>query len=343
MKQISEMTGFSPATVSNALNHKYGVKKSTIETVFAAAEKIGYTTAARVTKIRFLSFRKTGLIIDDNPFFPALIEGVERQAKASGYETIFTMVDASQENYQEQIRPMLDDVSTGIVLLGTEMSESDFQLFADHKCHLVVLDGLSETVDLDCVLISNTDSAFKAVEHLIQKGHTKIGYLKGDFRIKAMSQRGLGFRRAMLRHSLDVNPNHVVKLGTSMEGAYHDMLRHLKRTNDLPTAFFADNDMIAMGAMRALQEQGYRVPQDVSLIGFDNLQFGEICTPRLSTIHVYKQEMGEIAVRRMIDHIKLGCKVKTHIQVCTDFIERESIRDLTREGQEKEAEEGQAG
>lgn len=88
---------------------------------------------------------------------------------------------------------------------------------------------------------------------------------------------------------------------------------------------------IALGAMRALQEKGYRVPYDVSIIGFDNIPFCEISTPRLSTIHVFKQEMGEIAVRRLADHIKLGSKVKTKIQVCTEFVERESVRNLNIE------------
>ncbi len=166
------------------------------------------------------------------------------------------------------------------------------------------------------------------MEYLIRKGHRQIGYLRGSFRIKAFSYRSIGYRRAMSRHGLPVQPDDIITLGTTTESAYRDMITRLEENGRLPTAFFADNDVIALGAMRALQEKGYRVPQDVSIIGFDNIPFGEISSPRLTTIHVFKQEMGEIAVRRLTDHINLGSTVKTKIQVCTEFVERESVRDL---------------
>ena len=177
-------------------------------------------------------------------------------------------------------------------------------------------------------MISNTDSACHAVEYLIKKGHKKIGYLRGRFRIKAFSYRSIGYKRALGRANYSVEPQHIITLGTTTESAYRDMVAHLEWARDLPTAFFADNDVIALGAMRALQEKGYRVPEDVSIIGFDNIPYGEISSPRLSTIHVFKQEMGEIAVRRLNDHIRQESKVKTKIQVCTEFVERESVRDL---------------
>lgn len=328
IKTLSEMTGFSAATVSNALNRKRGVSKETIEKVLQAADAVGYTNKSRITKIKFVMFRKNGLIINDSPFFPAVIEGVERQAKKLQYETTFVNINSDGPDSAQQIKSVLEDTSAAVILLGTEMSEQDFKLFQNPKCHLILLDSWSESITFDSVLISNTDSACKAVNYLIEKGHKKIGYLRGGFRIKAFSYRGIGYKRAMQRSNLPVESKYTITLGTTTDSAYRDMMLYLQRGPELPTAFFADNDVIALGAMRALQEKGYRIPEDVSIIGFDNLPYCEISTPRLSTIHVFKQEMGEIAVRRLVDHIKLGSEVKTKIQVCTEFVERESVRDL---------------
>ena len=326
IKLISEMTGFSPATVSNALNHKRGVNKQTVERVLQVAEEIGYSVKPRISKIKFVIYKKNGLIINDSPFFPAVIEGVERQAKNLQFETVFCNIDSSSPDCAEQVHSILEDTSAAVILLGTEMTEQDFQLFRNPKCHLILLDGWSDTITFDSVLISNP--ACHAVEYLIEKGHKKIGYLRGRFRIKAFSYRSIGYKRALGKANFPIEPQHIITLGTTTESAYRDMVAHLEWARDLPTAFFADNDVIALGAMRALQEKGYRVPEDVSIIGFDNIPYCEISSPRLSTIHVFKQEMGEIAVRRLNDHIRQESKVKTKIQVCTEFVERESVRDL---------------
>ena len=96
----------------------------------------------------------------------------------------------------------------------------------------------------------------------------------------------------------------------------------------LPTAYFADNDIIAIGALKALQEAGIRVPEDVSLIGFDDMPFCEMSSPKLTTIRVFKQEMGMIAVKRLLEHLAEAKVINTKIQVCTQFIERESVRKL---------------
>lgn len=330
IKKISELTGFSPATISNALNHKKGVNKDTAEKILKVAQDLNYVNESRITKIKFVIYKKNGLIIDNSPFFPAVIEGVERQAKALGYETVFYNLDRKSPNYEEQVKQLLEDTSVAVILLGTELTEDEFKLYENPKCYMILLDGWSDTITFDSVLISNTDSARKAVEYLIQNGHKKIGYLRGDFRIQAFKYRSIGYKRAMSQNNLTVDPKYTFTIGTTTESAYKDMSEYLKKTSDLPTAFFADDDVIALAAMRALQEHGYKIPEDISIIGFDNIPFCEISNPRLTTIHVFKQEMGEIAVRRLLDHIKLDCRVKAKIQVCTEFVERESVRNLNK-------------
>lgn len=328
VRKISEVTGFSPATVSNALNRKKGVNKETAEKIFAAAKKLGYRTDDKLRKIRFVIFRRNGRIIDDSPFHPAVIEGVERQAKAMGYETVFNHVDVNDAEYNSQVQEILSDAESGIVLLGTEMMEADFGTFMPAESRIVLLDGWSDTHFFDSVLISNTDSAAKAVEYLIQKGHSEIGYIMGDFRIQAFRYREIGYRRILEKYGLPIREEYIARVGTKVESAYEGMKQYLEQTKKVPTAFFSDNDTIAIGAMRAIKESGYDIPGDISIIGFDNITYGTICEPPLTTINVHKHEMGEMAVKELVRVAEGKSRIKMKIQVCTDFVERESVREL---------------
>ena len=331
IKQISQITGFSPATVSNALNRKRGVNSETSEKIFRAAESLGYQADRPITKIRFVTYRKNGLIIDDSQIFPAMIEGVERQAKALGYETIFTHLDYRDRSFEEQLEEVLEDTSSLMILLGTEMLEEDFERFRGYRGHLVLLDGWCEEMIFDGILINNTDAACHAVDYLIGKGHRNIGYLKGDYRIKGFQYREYGYVRSMERHGLNIRPEFTVTTGTQIESSYEGVRRYLEGEPELPTAFFADNDVIALGAMRAFAEKRIQIPRDISIVGFDDITFGAASNPGLTTIHVFKREMGEVAVRRALDHIRRGTgQEKMKIQVYTKFVERGSVRDLNQ-------------
>lgn len=325
IRDISKATGLSPATISNALNHKRGVNRKTAERVMDAAEKMGYLSAARISKIKFVIFRRNGKIIDGSQFHPAVIEGVEEEAKEKGFETVFVNLDRSSASYEEEVHDLTGDRTAAVILLGTEIMEEDYPVFEKHSCQLILLDGWSDRIAFNSVLIANTDSANYAVRYLIEHGHRKIGYIRGDFRIQAFRYREIGFMRALVDAGLPLNRNFTATVGTKMAEAYRGMLSYLDSAKELPTAFFADNDEIAIGAMRAIKEKGYRIPEDISLIGFDDIAFGAIANPMLSTVHVFKQDMGKAAVRRLCE-MMAGDTVPQKIQVCTQFIERNSVK-----------------
>lgn len=294
IRKISELTGFSPATVSNALNHKRGVNKETSDKILQVAQELGYRTEEKIKKIRFVIFRRNGKIIDDSPFYPAVIEGVERQARRLGYETVFCRLDIRDAEYEQQIDEILADTESAIVLLGTEMLEEDLMAFVSADNRIILLDGWSDIHAFDSVLISNTDSVARAMEYLVQKGHREIGYIQGDFRVQDFRYREIGYRRIMEQHGLEVRPEYMAAVGTRIESAYAGMKEYLQNNPKLPTAFVADNDIIAIGAMRALKEDGYKIPDDVSIIGFDNIAFGAVSDPPLTTVGVYKHELNDL-------------------------------------------------
>jgi LacI family transcriptional regulator len=175
-------------------------------------------------------------------------------------------------------------------------------------------------------LINNTDAAFKATEFLIMNGHTRIGYLHSSVAINNFHNRKLGYLDALHVYDLNVNKQYEFSLEPTMEGSYRDMKKLLEQDAlELPTAFFADNDIIAFGAINALKEKGISIPKDVSIIGFDDMPFCEITNPSLTTIKVFKQEMGGIAVKRLIEKINSNDSVTQKIEINTDLIIRNSV------------------
>lgn len=328
IRKISEITGFSMSTVSNALNRKRGVNKQTAEKILKTAEELGYRVEEELTKIRFVIFRKNGMIIDESSFHPAVIEGVEHQAKLMGYETIFCYVDVNDPDYEEQLVDILEDKQSAVVLLGTEMMEEDYEPYACSKNRIILLDGRSDRYAIDSVLINDTEAAEEAVGYLAEKGHERIGYLRGEFRIQAFRSRELGYYQKMHRLGLPVKPEYIAVVGTRIETAYQKMKEYLAGAEELPTAFFADNDVIAIGCMRAMKECGYDVPGDISVIGFDDVAYGMVSDPPLSTMHVYKQELGARAVCELLSMNEKDNRAKVKIQVCAEFVERGSVKEI---------------
>lgn len=329
IRRISEATGFSAATVSNALNRKRGVNAQTAEEIFKTAKDMGYLASVQQKKIHFVLYRTNGLITDDTPFFSMMTDGFQSECRRRGYDMVINYLDRRAADFEHQLKCLLDDRDALVALMGTELMDEDLHYFVKARCRMVTLDYWHEDLPYSGIVINNADSARNAVGYLIDKGHKTLGYLKGKFQIKAFKLRDAGYRAALAERGITYYPQFTVNLSTTMDGAYRDMLSFLKNDPELPTAFFADDDMIALGAMKALQECGIRIPEDISLIGFDDLPFCEIVSPRLTSLRVPKQELGQMAVRRLLDIAEEGIDTKTQIQVSTRFVERDSVKDLT--------------
>jgi len=330
IKMISEITGFSSATVSNALNRKRGVHKETSERIFEVAKQCGYFGERRIDNITFVIFKASGLIVTETPFFASLIEGVEAEGRARGYNTNICSINKSDADYRERLLDLSNNDTTAILLLATEMEEEDVKVLDTALAPIVILDNWFEDTFFNSVLINNVDSARKAVKHLVQNGHRKIGYLAGNTRIKNFCLREEGFLRALADCGLECNPEFKFLLSTTPDKAYDDMLRVLEKKPSMPTAFFADNDIIALGAMKAMQKHNIQMPEEISVVGFDNLPFSGLSTPALTTIHVFKQEMGKEAVQLVLEQIKYNKnQIKMKIEICTDLVERDSVAALS--------------
>lgn len=331
IKKISELTGFSAATVSNVFSGKRSVNKETARLILQTAKEHGLYKETEIQKIKFINFKNSGIVCADTPFFAAVIEGVMEECRQAGYEiTVFSLYK-KLEDYELRLSQILNDPNYGLLILATEMEMEDIARFSSFPGPVVLLDCSFNGTGFDTVAHSNLESAYQATEYLITQGHQKIGYLKSNISIENFRRRNQGFKKALADHGLHFDNNLVFPLTPTMEDACSDMFDLLSKGVLLPDAFFADNDNIALGAMRALQQFGYHIPKDISIIGFDDIPFSSIMTPALTTIRVYKQEMGQTAVKRLSELIEKtpSSKVKMKIQVCNEIVTRESVKKKT--------------
>lgn len=325
IKQISKLSGFSPATVSNALNNKRGVNRETADQIIRIAREHGYITESKIKSIRVVSYRDSGEVFSESPFFSSLLESIADESRKKGYETTIFNLYRRKPNYEEQLASLLGDTSSAILLIGTELDEEDALPFYETDAPLVLLDCSFDGLPFHSVLMDNEGSVYRAVNYLIAQGHRRIGYLRGDVRIRNFQCRARGFYLAMEKQGIPVEEKYVLDLRPSIIGAHDSMNRLLENGLELPTAFFADNDMVALGAMQSLQNHGYRIPEDLSIIGFDDISFSEVFSPGLTTVRVHTKELGKLAVRRLLELVKKPHGIKACTQLGTDLVLRGSV------------------
>lgn len=332
IKHIAKQANVSAATVSMVINNKPGISPATREKVLNIVQSSGYNIsplksalAKNSGTIQLTVYKKHSQVVADTAFFQSLIAGIESKASANGYQLTIKTVSSRQLD-SDIIRAGWDENSVdGILLLGTEMQREDLLNILKVDTPVLVLDTCFLDIPANYVVIDNIGGAFLGVNHLIAHGHRSIGYLKSSIRIQNFSERHEGYVKAMHASDFAYNSAHTVPLHPTVEGAYQDMAAYLATGPDLPTAFLSDNDLIAFGAMKALKEAGIRIPQDVSLLGFDDMPFCTITEPSLSTISVNKEILGNFAVENLIRSITSKKQYHAKTMLGVELVARDSV------------------
>lgn len=331
IKKIADKLGLSSGTVSMALNGQKGVSENTRSLVLKTAEGMGYTKhlqnkGAASGNIQLIIYKKHGDVVADTPFFSELIQGIEQGARQNGGRLLISYFYEGQD-IEAQLGAITAAGSLGNVLLATEMQEEDLEIFSRLSAPMVILDSFYPGTKYDCIGIGNTHGACEAVRYLASMNHREIGYLSSSVKIRNFREREDGFIKGI--RALGIWPDIPfiqVELSPVAAGAVRDMERFLEQKPKLPTAFFADNDIIATSAISALKKAGYRVPEDISVIGFDDMPMNEIMDPPLSTMSVPKFRMGVIAVNRLFEIIREETEETLRIELTTSLVERGSVK-----------------
>lgn len=340
MEELARLAGVSKGAVSLALNGKPGVGPETRGRILRLAETYGYTgrgkaaaAEANPTTLRFLVFTNAGLVHEEyyqQPFFRELIHHIEERCRMGGYSLIFSAIE--EKHYEQGIQSVMEEPTSGVILLGTSLDAARIADIADKLPGLIVLDTCFDALPVHFVEINNYMGAYQAGTYLTGHGHRRIGYIASEERIHNFGERQRGFMDAVAEAQADIPRSNMLAVPPTLfssQGPLRDKLQRLKDSGQpFPTAFFCECDYIAISAIKALGELGFSIPEDVSVIGFDNINESQIVAPELTTVHVEKERMAAWAVDLFTASLHRQPAVSTKVKVDTLFIERASCRRL---------------
>jgi len=341
--EIAKIAGVSPATVSLVLNGKAGVGPEARERVLKIARDNKYKglTSSGLNKrhktLLFVNIIKHGHILNENhkAFIADYIDGAQMASGRKGYSLEVTAFDSF--NPAEIVEHINNSFASGAVILGTELDEGDVADFLRAQVPLVFIDTLFPHMPYDFVDMNNDSSVYNIVSHLSQMGHTEIGIVTGKYETSNFTHRIRGFEKSLELFGHRFKKEYIFTVDSTYEKAYQEMLVILKKDPKLPSALFCVNDIIALGCMRALKESGYRIPDDISVVGFDDLPAGSMTEPPLTTIKVSKQRISMNAVKLLLQRIKEGSRMPYEkVLIGGEVVERESVKNLIGEYQEEE-------
>lgn len=327
-KELAGKLGLSATAVSMALNNKTGVSPDTRARVIKAAEEYGYDFTKlkhnldHSGSIYIIFYRTHNAILSYSPIFNELYDGVKSECQKEHFTVkmmqFYEKVDVLEDCFSDL---RISDCK-GIILVGTEIRQDVCRQFLSLGYPLILLDTYFDDLDCTSVLINNTQGAYLATNYLIANTRTQPGYLQSAYSIPNFVERQEGYLKAIKENGMSPSRSVIHKLSPSIEASMADMLEIIGRNDPLARCYFADNDIIAIGAMKALMLRGYKIPEDISVIGFDNITEGKIIDPSLTTMDVPRLYIGKTAARLLIEHIDSKVLHTSKVEISTRLVKR---------------------
>jgi LacI family transcriptional regulator len=339
IKDIAKEAGVSISTVSYVINGKELVAEKTKKKVLKIIDKSGYKPNFIARSLRTRKTRTIGVIVYDisNPFVAQIVRGAQEAVKTRGYTMILgcTFNDLAEE--ERQINVMQNQFIDGLLIISGSDNENIYGKLISGKTPLVFIDRELGKNNIASVLIDNHIAMEKAVDYLYSMGHREIGYISyPPGRQTTVKHRYEGYISGLEKNKLLFNPQFVILdeqfLEKEFEGRDMDitfkLMQQFIRTSKLPSAFIAISDIIAYGLIKALKQNNIRVPEDVSVVGFDNIMFDDYISPPLTTVKQPKKLMGITGVNLLLDIIEGKNVENSSITLPTEIIKRDSVMEI---------------
>jgi LacI family transcriptional regulator len=304
IREVAKRAGVSLGTVSNVLNRPEIVAEETRQRVLQVIEEIGFVRNGSARQLRAGRSQHIGLVVLDvaNPFFTEVARGVEDLANEKGYVVILCNSDDSVEKESHYLHVLTEQRTQGVLITPVQSDASYLQQLRQHGTAVVLLDRPSRSKDLCSVSVDDVRGGELAAAHLLEQGHTCIGFVHGPLSIRQCADRKRGVLRAVKAAALD--PNQAIidittRAQNSREG--EESVEKLLSAARRPTAVFCANDLLALGVMRGLIKRGISIPADMALVGYDDVEFASVLATPLTSIRQPKYELGRAATELLLD------------------------------------------
>lgn len=326
IKEIAKKANVSTATVSKALNSRHDVSAETRRRILEIAKSQNFVPSASAKNLKLKRTENIGVIfcresqpLSGNPFYSRVLEGIEAESAINNYNLVLHLLP---NEYRDTLPKMIRERQVdGLILVGV-MSGEFIRRLAEMHITCVLVDPKIDLENMSQVLIDNEHGAFQATQHLINFGHKRIGFISGDLERRSFNLRLKGYRKALEYNGIDFDTKLIVSGGVEKGYEHTSQLLQLK---DRPTAIFSANDINAIFGYKAISDAGLKIPDDISVIGFDDIELSKISNPPLTTMRVYKEEMGSIAVRVLLQTMRNEIDKPLTTMIPIKLVERNSV------------------
>ncbi len=336
ISDIAQLTGVSPSTVSLVLNNRPGVSQETRSRVIKVAEELEYPlktatgtgTSSALTTIGMVVKTEPELPPHANPFYSKVIMGIEEVCRRNSINLLFAALPVDEKNRPLEIPTLLENnIVDGILMVGTFVDETIDTISGKYTIPIVLVDGYSNNSCFDTVISDNFQASYQAVEHLILNGHRNIALAGGDnSSYPSLKERRNGYFRAMKDNG--IRNTSTANFNISKTNGLDEISALLKDHPEL-TALFCINDNVGSAAVRAAQRLGRRVPEDISVIGYDDTYIASLTQPALTTMQVDTLAMGRAAVHLLSLRMDNPESARMTLTIHTSMVERDSVIDLS--------------
>jgi LacI family transcriptional regulator len=326
IKDVARYAGVSTATVSRVLSGKTNVDKKLTKLVGNAVKKLNYTPNRAARSLRVRDTLTIGTIIPDiqNPFYPAVIRGIHARLTEENYILITTTSDAEPDQERHQMETLVAEGVAGIIFAPAYWDASQYQDFLARGVKLVAIDQQPQNLEIDVVTVDNVAGAQNAVNFLIAHGHERIGLISGSFWSCPAMERQHGYTRAL--EDAGITPvDELIQDGTMTQSGGVLAMTRLLELSPRPTAVFSVNNQMTLGALEVINEQGLSIPDDIAIVGFDDLPWSMALRPPLTAVSQPTYMLGVEAARLLLERIKDPNRPLQHIELKTELIIRKSV------------------
>jgi len=328
IRDFAKLAGVSKTTVSMALNDNPRIPQKTKEKVLEAAKKFNYQPSMVARSLKSKKTKAIGLMLPSitNPFFPQVVKGVEDIALRNGYSVVFCNFDEEIEKESLYFQMFENRWIDGIIFSGVTGDTEEIKYIKEIQekgIPIVFIDRGLEGHFGDVVMIDNDEATYRGAKYLVDLGHRRIGFINGPAGIRIFDKRLRGYKKALQDHGIELDESLIVEGEQSSKTAESAVRQFLAQALP-PTVIFTTSDLVAIAILRAVQKSSLKVPEDISVMGFDDISLASLVSPSLTTIAQPIQEMGREAFKLLVERIERKNSPKRKIILDTKLVVRES-------------------
>ncbi len=325
LKMVAERAEVSVNTASRAINNKPDINEETKKRVLQIAKELGYIRNAAAVALRTKKTGTIGVVIADNsnPFYAEVLNGIEEAAREKNYHIILANTQRDYQKEEEAINLLLAKRVDGLLITPVQDRDDDIKKLIEANIPFVIVGRDFENIEVDAVYNNEVKGGFLSTEYLIKQGHKRIALINGFLHKSPAKGRLEGYKKALNKYRIPLDESLISVGDINIEDGYERTKQMLEKNLDF-TAIFAYNDMMAFGAMQAVKEKGLRIPEDIGLVGYDDIPFSSLISPSLTTIKLKKQELGIESVMLLLSHINGNREKPKKIMLDVDIIVRKT-------------------